>query len=149
MSCATALHNLIDQFNVLTGPTEQINDYLHDHPDLFKTALIINHLFRATSMTALMFFLPLPVVLSGGICLVGSLFYRLTVENNCAYKFALPAFGGSAAFLIGQESLAQLISGVAFASLETFAAALTSLLPLAAYMAYVVLTVSYDVDQRV
>jgi hypothetical protein len=149
MSCATALHNLIEQYNVLTGPTDQMNDYLHDHPDLYKTALILNHLFRAASMTTFMFCLPLPFVLSAGICLAGSIFYRLTVENNCAYKFALPAFGGSAAFLMGQVSLAQLISGVAFASLETVAAALTSLLPLATYMAYVILTVSYDVDQRI
>ena len=83
-----------------------------------------------------------------GICLGGSLFYRLTVEENCAYKFALPAFGGAAAFLVGRSALAGLVSGAAFASIGAFAAACVAILPLGAYLAYVILTVAYDVDSK-
>ena len=96
MSCALALHNAIEKYNVLRKPTDQIKGYFKQHPNLYKAALLANHIFRALSMTALSFYLPHPINLA--VCFASSLFYRLTVETNCAYKFALPAFAGSIAF---------------------------------------------------
>lgn len=148
MSCAAALHQAIEQFNIFAEPTRQLNKYLTENRDLYKAALIVNHVFRAASMVALMYFLPIPALINGSICLIGSVFYRLTVEVNCAYKFALPAFGGAVAFLMGQEALIHLISRAAFASLSAFGAACIALLPLCFYATYIVLTVSYDVDHK-
>ncbi len=92
--------------------------------------------------------LPFSVPVNLGICFAGSLFYRLTVETNCAYKFALPAFAGSIAFPMGMTALTSLVTGVAFASMYAFGLAVLTLVPLAAYVTYIVLTVSYDVDNR-
>ena len=148
MTLAVKFHNFIERNNVLEAPTEKISEYLTANKKMYKAALIANHIFRAAAMTAFMMFLPMTMAASACLCLGGSLFYRLTVETNCAYKFALPSFAGAVAFLIGKTALASLISGVAFASLSAFGAAFIAILPLCAYAAYIVLTVSYDVDQR-
>ena len=148
MSLAVSLHNFIEDYNVLENPTDQVNDYFRENPDLCKAALIANHIFRAISMTGLGLVLPFAAPINLAICFAGSLFYRLTVETNCAYKFALPAFAGSVALPMGLIALNELISGVAFASIGAFATSLIFLVPATAYLAYVVLTVSYDVDSR-
>lgn len=130
-----ALHKAIISNNILAQPTRSLQEYFRSHKTVYKVVLVANHLFRAASMAALMMFVP---HYSNAACFGGSLFYRLTVETNCAYKFALPAWVGSMAFLIGKNALTNL------ASLSS----LLSLALLPAWGAYVVLTVSYDVDAR-
>jgi hypothetical protein len=146
MSFDLTLHKVIENYNVLKKPTEQINDYLRNHPSLYKAALLVNHVFRAVSMAAFCLVLPFAAPVNIAICFGGSLFYRLTVETHCAYKFALPAFAGSIAFPLALTGLTHLISGVAFASLSVFAVAFVSLIPLLAYFTYIALTVNYDVN---
>ncbi len=148
MSWALSLHNGIEKWDFLQKPTEQLADYLKQHPDLYKTALLVNHVFRAASMAAFSLMLPFSAPLNAAICFAGSLFYRLTVETHCAYKFALPAFAGSLAFPLAQPVIVDLIRGVAFASFSALAIALTTVLPLAAYFTYIALTVSYEVEKR-
>jgi hypothetical protein len=145
---ATALHDFIEKNNVLQKPTEQITAYFTEHPTFYKAALLANHFFRALSMAALCAFMPFSPLINLAICFGGSLFYRLTVETNCAYKFALPAFAGSIAIPLGAVALANLVTGVAFASLYAVGLAFLSFLPLAAYVTYIVLTVNYDVENR-
>ena len=72
--------------------------------------------------------------------------YRMTVEVNCAYKFALPAFGGAVAFLMGSRSLTKVVNGAAFYSLKALSNAFVLLIPMAGYFVYITLTTSYDVD---
>jgi hypothetical protein len=123
-------------------------NYFKAHPAALKAALLANHIFRAASMTTLSKMLPFSTPLNTAICFSGSLFYRLTVETHCAYKFALPAFAGSLAFLTAQRPIVDLISGVAFASLSTLIATLSAILPLTAYFSYIALTINYDVDNQ-
>lgn len=148
MSLDLALHNFIDRYNVLQTPTQRINAFLRERPALYKTALIVNHIFRALAMTGLAIILPFSLPVNIAICFGSSLFYRLTVETNCAYKFAMPAFFGSLAIPLALTALTSLISGVALASFGAFALAFISLVPLAGYLTYTILTVSYDVDSR-
>ncbi len=148
IGAATALHDVIDKNNILQKPTEQITQYFIEHSTLYKAALLANHFFRALSMDALCVLMPFSPLVNLAICFGGSLFYRLTVETNCAYKFALPAFAGSIAIPLGAVSLANIVTGVAFASLSTFGLAVVCLLPLASYVTYIVLTVNYDVENR-
>ena len=143
---STKLHNAIVEYNVLQKPTELIGNFFEENPTVFKIALIANHFFRTISMIAFMLVMPYSMPANIACCFIGSLFYRLTVEKNCAYKFALPAFGGAIAYLTGKKALESLISSVAFESLNAFGAACFELVPLMAYTAYVVLTVDYDVD---
>ena len=146
MAYAESLHNCITDYNVLKTATDQIEAFLNEHPEIKKVVLLVNHIFRALGMMALRMCLPFSLLVNDLICFAGSLFYRLTVETHCAYKFALPAFAGSLALPLAHTALYNLISGVAFASLAAFGLTLLSLIPLAAYTAYIILTVSYDVD---
>lgn len=148
MSLAANFHDLIVKYNILTRPTDELNEYFAYHPNVFKVALLVNHLFRAAAMAGLLMNLPLSFPASLAICAASSLFYRLTVEPNCAYKFALPALGGAIALHIGETALDDLISGAALTSLEVFTNAFIPLIPLGMYAAYVILTVDYDVDHR-
>ncbi len=145
---AEALHHFIEKYNILQKPTEQFSAFFQEHPTAYKAALLVNHIFRALAMTAFCAVLPFSAPLNIAICFAGSLFYRLTVETNCAYKFALPAFAGSIAIPVGMVALTNIITGVAFASLYAFGLAVLSLVPLAAYVTYIALTVNYDVDNR-
>jgi len=148
MSSDLTINGLIDKYNILKEPTEQVSRYMRENPTLYKAALLANHVFRAISMTALCFFLPFSLPVNIAICFAGSLFYRLTVETNCAYKFALPACAGAVALPMAAAALTSLISGVAFASIGAFAIATLSVLPLAAYLTYIVVTVNHDVDKQ-
>lgn len=148
MSYAIRLHNFIENYNVLTAPTNRTNQFLRKHRTLYKIALLANHIFRATMMTFLLLVRPFGCPLSICFWLAGSIFYRLTVENNCAYKFALPSFAGGLAFHVGKPALHSLIQGSVFASQEALSRVFLPLLPLSAYFAYIALTVSYDVDHR-
>lgn len=142
------LHNFIEQHNVLRKPTEEIHTFLNEHRTLYKIALLINHIFRAVAMGAFMVCLPFSALTNVVLCSLGSLFYRLTVETHCAYKFALPALGGSISFFMGKTAVCDLIGGAALSSVGAFFTACASLLPLCAYAVYIGLTVSYDVDSR-
>jgi hypothetical protein len=148
MSCDVSFHNFIERYNVLKRPTEQISEYLTNHPTLYKAVLLVNHLFRAFAMMAFCATLPFSLPVSVGICYAGSLFYRLTVETNCAYKFALPAFWGSLAIPPAMFALNGLITGVAFTTMTSLVVHCMTLVPLAAYLSYIVLTVNYDVNER-
>jgi hypothetical protein len=146
VSMSLALHKLIENCNVLQRPTDQLKGYFRSHPVAYKVALLANHLFRTASMIGLQMILPFSPLANMGICFTGSLFYRLTVETNCAYKFALPAFAGSLAAPMGIHALFDFIHQTAFESLQTFAQATMSIVPLTAYVVYIALTVNYDVD---
>lgn len=143
-----ALHNCIEKYNVLQKPTEQINEYFREHPSMYKVALLVDHLIRALAMAAFCAALPFSMPINIAICFAGSLFYRLTAETTCAYKFALPAFAGSITIPLAAIALTSIVTGVAFISISAFALAVVNLLPLTAYVSYIVLTVNYDVDHR-
>lgn len=146
MSCI--LHQAIEKYNVLKYPTTRIAAAFRQNKTVHKVALLINHIFRAAAMVAFAQMLPYSAPVCIGIGFIGSLFYRLTVETHCAYKFALPAFAGAVSFSIGQQALTDLICGVAFSSLSVFAVAFVSIVPLIIYATYSVLTVNYDVENR-
>ena len=148
MSWAIKLHTVIEKFNPLNELTQDITKFLLVHPTLYKIALVVNHIFRAVTMAFFMHVLPFSLPVSGALCFGASLFYRLTVENNCAYKFALPAFIGGMTLPTARFGFAQLINSVALKNLAFFSHSIVFLMPVAVYLTYVVLTVDYDVNQR-
>jgi hypothetical protein len=148
MQLSLRFNACIDRINILEKPTACIGEFLENHPTIYKITLIINHLFRAAMMVGLMFIPGVPLYASMPVCFVGSLFYRLTVEKNCTYKFALPAFAGAAAFMLALPALISMINGVAFATVASGFAACASFLPLLLYGTYIFLTVNHDVNQK-
>lgn len=135
-----------ERWNIMTTPTESLAKFFDNHPTAHKIALFINHVFRA--MVGLMFIPFVPMYISMPICFVGSVFYRLTVEKNCAYKFALPAFGGALAIMLAIPAIGAFINGTALSSGLSGFLSCASLLPIPLYITYVVLTVNYDVNKR-
>jgi hypothetical protein len=148
MDFALYLHNVIHDYNILETPTQVIKEYFANHPDLYKTVLVANHVFRAIAMHGFQALLPYSSLINTGICLVGSLLYRLTVETNCPYKFALPSFASAISYQYATPAIDELINGIAFASMSAFGSACLTLVPLAVCASYIILTVSYDVDHQ-
>lgn len=146
---SVALHNCIENYNILARPTAFLAEFFDNHPNIYKVALIISHLFRAAMMFGFMCIPGIPLAASIPVCFAGALFYRLTVERNCAYKFALPAFAGSTAAMLAVPAIMGMISGAAFATAGACAFACFSLLPLPLYAAYILLTVNYDVNKAI
>jgi len=147
MDLSIKLHECIDRWNIFEKPTTYLGNFLEKHPTIYKITLIINHLFRAVMMVGLMFIPGVPLYASMPICFVGSVFYRLTVEKNCAYKFALPAFAGAAAFMLALPAFINMINGIAFLTIASGFATCASFLPLLLYGTYICLTVNYDVNK--
>lgn len=141
-------NDCMERWNILTAPTENLAKFFDNHPTAHKIALFINHLFRAVMMVGLMFIPSVSIYISMPICFVGSVFYRLTVEKNCAYKFALPAFGGALAIMLAIPAIGAFVNGTAFSSGLSGFLSCASLLPIPLYIIYVVLTVNYDVNKR-
>lgn len=142
------LHQFIENNNIFDNFADAVKDFFKEHPLAHKIALVANHIFRALAMSALCLALPFAPAANIGICFAGSLFYRLTVENNCPFKFALPAFAGSLAIPLGVQAILDFVSHVAFASLDTFIKTTGALVSLFAYTSYVLLTVNYDVNNH-
>lgn len=148
MSLSVKFHDCLEKINILQSPTKTIADSLDSHPTIHKIVLLIDHLFRASMIFGSMYIPHIPLNAKMGICFSGSLFYRLTVERNCAYKFALPAFFGAVAFMLALPAIINMINKTAFLSKTTGFKAICSLFPLAFYGVYILLTVNYDVDKK-
>ncbi|MBA3815910.1 MAG: hypothetical protein H0X29_05220 [Parachlamydiaceae bacterium] len=148
MTASVAFHASIERYNVLKNPTSKMNAYFKKHPALYKTALLVNHAFRTISMASFSQALPFTGPINTAICFSTSLFYRISVEKNCAYKFALPAFAGSLTIPLAYSGLESLISRTAFISLSAFSLTMIILIPPFAYLTYIILTVQYDVDSQ-
>lgn len=89
----------IQRTSILSKPTNDLHRFFESHKTLYKVVLFINHLFRAAAMGALLASMSFSWPAKLTICFSSSLFYRLTVETHCAYKFALPSFWGGLAYL--------------------------------------------------
>lgn len=142
---STRLHNLIVNYNPIEKPMEQINRFFDQHPTLLKVALLVNHFFRTVSNIALMLMMPYSMPMNIACCFIGSLFYRVTVEKNCVYKFALPSFSGAALYLVIKNAMENITRRIAFESLSAYQATLI-VGALSAHTVYVLLNVDYDVD---
>lgn len=144
---AIRFHNCIERYNILNSATNRIAPFFNSHPTAYKIALIVNHLFRVAAMVGFMFIPGMPLIPGMAICVVGSVFYRLTVEKNCAYKFALPALFGAAAVMLAIPAVINLMHTAGATSILSGFKAGASFMPLAFYAIYIILTVSYDVDK--
>lgn len=132
--------------HILEKPTAQLDSYFRKHPRLFKGVLLVDHLFRAAAMVGFMFIPHIPKPVSWSLCVLGSLYYRLTVEKNCAYKFALPALAGAASFMLLLPTILKIMNQTAFLTVGSGTLASLSFIPILVYAGYIVVTVSQEVD---
>ena len=61
-----------------------VGGFLDTHPICYKTAIAVNHLFKAITMFAVMAWSPLSAPATGVIMLASSLLYRASVERFCS-----------------------------------------------------------------
>jgi hypothetical protein len=136
----------ITAFPTLTETRQAVKDWLKFHPVALKVVLIANHFLRTAPMFFLMASLPFSFAVNAALCAAGSLFYTLTIEGNCIYKFTLPSLFGGCAWMAAQTSLSSAVSGAAFASIKAFAAASALALPIAAWSVYVLHSAAQDAE---
>ena len=129
-------------------PSERIATFFAGHPTLFKMVLVINHFFRTAGMVGLMFIPGIPKPAAWTICVVGSVVYRLTVERNCAYKFALPALAGAVAVMLFLPTLRALMHHTAFTSPARGLCSVLSCVAVALYVTYVIIAVHGEVNRQ-
>lgn len=145
---ALAVYSCLEKCT-LEKPANAIEAFFNENPTIFKIVLIIDHLIRAACMVAVMYLpIPIPMAASVAICFAASLFYRLTVEKNCPFKFAIPAFAGAVAFLILCPAVINMINGTAFKTATSSFLTVASFLPMLGYLGYITITTHYDVNKR-
>ena len=116
---------------------------LDKHPVLHKVVIIVAHIFRMLAMLALISFLPFGLVTNCILSLSGSLFYRIAIERNCPFRFAIPACLGAMAFAFSVPHLVALIAKTTFSQ---FMQALTTAIPFGIYLGYIIWSANSEVN---
>lgn len=149
MTLSESLCLRLESCNPLIVPAQGIADFLDNHSTTYKIVLLFSgHLTRTSMVIGSMFIPGIPLYAKKIICFNGSLFYRLTVERNCAYKFSLPSFFGAMASMLAIAAIVKMIHHEAFITVKKGVAAIASLLPLCFYCGYIILAVDFEVNQQ-
>jgi hypothetical protein len=120
-------HHQFDSF------VDKVGAWLDKHPYVNTIVVIANHIFRALSMLALMTFIPGPFIVQCGIALSASLFYRVTIERFCHFRFAIPSCLGATAMNLSAPAVASIVHGVANQTLAEVAKTAIGISPLVLY----------------
>lgn len=147
------LHTNLETFaNKINGQFDTvvinpIGAWLDKHPNVNTIVVIANHILRTLPMMAAMHLLPFSFAANCAITLGASLFYRISIERFCVFRFAIPSCLGAIAFQFSKPALADLISKTAFQSFSTLTKTLVGLSPFALYMGGIV-WISYAAVQE-
>lgn len=138
--------------NAVAGALEQktpsqstFGKWLDEHPIANKIVVLVNHIFRAVGMFALMAVLPFSLPINCALGLGASLFYRYTIERFCHFKFAIPACLGGMALHLTSPSLHLLIYQVASQAMASVTSLLSAVC-LTLYALKVIWISNRDVD---
>lgn len=86
--------------------SEQFMRWVKKYPTIHKIVTVFNHCIRTMCMAAMM----VPLGFTGtALGLSTALFYRITTENPCPFKYSLPAFFGGLASQLALFSVFPLI----------------------------------------
>lgn len=135
----------IEQLNVTA---KHIGNYLEKNPALYKAVVVINHLFRAMLMAVFMVALPYGLAMSCAVSLGASLFYRLTIERNCAFKFALPSCLGGISYHLSRYGVHSMVAGIMLRSVDLLNAGFIGSLPLTLWTFAIISITDDDVEKR-
>ena len=122
---------------------ELINSYFNEDPTRLKIAIFANHFFITVANLALMVMLPCSMPTNIAFCFIASLFYRVTVEKDCAHKLALLSFSGAAISLVLINEIEKMTGELIFASIVSPTLFLSIL---SIHVSYVMANVDYEVD---
>lgn len=119
---------------------------LKKHPNIYKCAIIVDHLLNASKMYALVQILPYSKCTNCVVTGISSLYYRVTAEGPCAFRFSIISCFGGAAFISARIGMIEFARGTAFRSLALFLKSSCTLAPLSIYLFCIVKFTNDDVD---
>lgn len=132
----------------LTQLSSHAKEIFNQHPLINKIVVLAIFIFRSAMMSAYMAALPFTSVPSFFIGLGISVFYRVTIEPDCRYRFAILSCVGAETYSISKPALLALINGMAFRSLITLSMTLLSAAPFAICATVILSEVNQNVDDR-
>lgn len=153
----------IDQRNMNLNPIEKayhtvssgineaydvVGKFLDKNPTLYKIVLMASHFFRAVAMFGAMMWLPIPMLVTTGVMVTGTLLYRAAVERFCCFRFAIPSMVGAGAAWFAHLTAVNFVSGVALSSIAMTIAHSLLFLPLLGYTAWVIYLSHSDIEKR-
>jgi len=141
------LNTLTKEPGFLSAYTSKGAAWLDERPRLYKAAIVANHLFRAVSMVGFMYLMPFSPLVNFSVSLVASIFYRVTIERFCQFRFTIASCLGAGAMMLALPAIDSIISGVAFGSLGLIAKAFVELLPLVLYGVSILKIANDGVDE--
>lgn len=100
----SSIPSYLEKKITLNPIAEKYTSWVQNYPTIDKIAKLFNHLIRASCMWAMMSVMPYSLLTSSVICLSAALFYRITTENPCPFKYSLPSFFGGLAFQLAHQS---------------------------------------------
>jgi hypothetical protein len=131
---------------------EKTGKFLDKNPVLYKVVLVACHFFRALPMYGLMMWLPIskPVIaVAAAVMIGGTLLYRAAVERFCSFRFAIASMVGATAAWLAHAAIVNFVSGLALMSIGLAIANSIALVPLAAYVGWVIYMSHKDIEKRV
>lgn len=126
--------------NGIQNAYDAVGTFLDKHPTLYKVVLVACHFFRAAAMFGAMMWMPIPMPITAGIMVAGSLLYRAAVERFCCFRFTIPSLVGAGAAWVAQLAIINLVSNTALIPL--------GFIPLLGYTAWVIYLSHRDIENR-
>lgn len=143
----SGISSLANRFNAKINEKiiDPIGRKLDANPLLHKIAVFAAHMFRMLASLALITFLPFSFPVNCLVALGGSVFYRVAIERNCPFHFAIPDCIGGMALSMSLPALVNITGLSTFAMLaETF----IRIVPLGAYLGFTVWLSHHEVEER-
>lgn len=129
-----AIDSILNKFPAECGLVklaDNVGSILDENPTINKIVILVNYIFRTAMMVTFMAALPFSILPSFLISAGANIFYRLTIERFCQYRFAILSCLTAGAYELAKPAFLSLISGAAFVSISAFATALALTIPLA------------------
>lgn len=124
---------------------EPIGRQLDANPLIHKIVVFAAHLIRLIGSLALITFLPFSMPVNCVLSLASNIFYRITIERNCSFLFAINDCLGAMAL---HFTIPYLVNQLALSSFAMLAATLASTVPFLAYLGYTVWVTHSEVEER-
>jgi hypothetical protein len=127
---------------------DTVGKFLDKNPTLYKVVLVACHFFRAAAMCGFMLWMPIPLPITAGIMIIGSLLYRAAVERFCCFRFTIPSLVGAGTAWLAKLSIINFVTRAALASLGLIIVNSLAFLPFLGYIAWVIYLSHRDIEKR-
>lgn len=146
-----AISNVLDNIPAELGLqklSENVGKVLDENPLVNKIIVVANFIFRTAMMVCFMAAMPFSILPNFLISFGLSVFYRVTIERFCQYRFSILSCAAAGGYEIAKPALTALISGAAFTSLAAFGSTLILMTPFVICGAAIISVTNQNVNER-